>query len=108
MVKKNCFRGLIISFYPVPAGNTQWRIQSWSQFFFSKSRKFKLLMKVGASNSVTRLITKIMTGGGGVPGNQKTPLDTPLIPVYAHVKRRITTLYQKIFSTLPVCTRYII
>ena len=46
----------------------------------SKSRKCKWLVKVCASNGVTPLIKKYhgRGGGGGFPGNQKTPLDTPL------------------------------
>ena len=43
----------------------------------SKSRKFKWLVKVGACKDVNPQIKKIMAGGG-FPGNQKTPLDTPL------------------------------
>ena len=46
----------------------------------SKSHKFKGLVKVGASKGVIRVdLKKIMVGGGGFPGNQKTPLDTPLV-----------------------------
>ena len=45
------------------------------------SHKFKGLVKVSASNSVIRVdLKKIMAGGGGFPGNQKTPLDAPLKP----------------------------
>ena len=45
----------------------------------SKSHKCKGLVKVGASKGVMRVdLNKIMAGGGGVPGNHKTPLDTPL------------------------------
>ena len=45
----------------------------------SKSRKFKWLVKVGACKDVNPLIKKkSWPGGGGFPGNQKTPLDTPL------------------------------
>ena len=46
----------------------------------SKSRKFKWLVKVGACKDVNPLIKKKSWsgGGGGFPGNQKTPLDTPL------------------------------
>ena len=58
----------------------------------SKSRKFKWLVKVGACKDVNPLIKKkIMAGGGGggFPGNQKTPLDTPLvIPVKSVPCRR--------------------
>ena len=44
----------------------------------SKSHKFKGLVKVSASKGVIRVdLKKIMTGG--FPGNQKTPLDTPLV-----------------------------
>ena len=45
----------------------------------SKSHKFKWLVKVGASKGVIRVdLKKIMAGGGGFPGHQKKPLDTPL------------------------------
>ena len=45
----------------------------------SKSRKFKWLVKVGACKDVNPLIKKNHgRGGGGFPGYQKTPLDTPL------------------------------
>ena len=45
----------------------------------SKSRKCKWLVKVGACKDVNPLIKKkSWPGGGGFPGNQKTPLDTPL------------------------------
>ncbi len=44
----------------------------------SKSCKFKWLVKVGACKDVNPLIKK-NHGRGGFPGNQKTPLDTPLI-----------------------------
>ena len=45
----------------------------------SKSRKCKWLVKVGACKDVNPLIKKNHgRGGGGFPGNQKTPLDTPL------------------------------
>ena len=45
----------------------------------SKSRKFKWLVKVGACKDVNPLIKKkLWPGGGGFPGNQKTPLDMPL------------------------------
>ena len=47
----------------------------------SKSRKCrpKWPVKVGSSNGVTPLNkTNLGRRGGGVPGNQKTPLDTPL------------------------------
>ena len=37
----------------------------------SKSRKFKWLVKVGACKPSN--LNKIMAGGGGFPGNQKTP-----------------------------------
>ena len=43
----------------------------------SKSRKFKWLVKVGACKDVNPLIKK-KSWPGGFPGNQKTPLDTPL------------------------------
>ena len=43
----------------------------------SKSRKFKWLVKVGACKDVNPPIKK-NHGRGGFPGNQKTPLDTPL------------------------------
>ena len=50
-----------------------------SRFFFSKSRTFKRLVKIGASKGVTPLNEKkSWPRGGGVPGNQKTTLDTPL------------------------------
>ena len=50
----------------------QWRIQSWSQGFFSKTRTFKWLVKVGASIYQTPdLKKKLGLGGGGFPGNQK-------------------------------------
>ena len=40
----------------------------------------KCLVRVGTSNGVTGpLIKKIMAVGGGFPGNQKTPLDTPMV-----------------------------
>ena len=42
-----------------------------------KSRKCKWLVKVGVSNGVTPHDQKKIMAGG-VPGNQKTPLDTPL------------------------------
>ena len=45
----------------------------------SKSRKCKWLVRVGASNGVTHLNLKNHGRGGEFPGNQKTPLDTPLI-----------------------------
>ena len=44
----------------------------------SKSRKFQWLVKVGACKDVNLLIKKNHGRGGGFPGNQKTPLDTPL------------------------------
>ena len=44
----------------------------------SKNLKCKWLVKVDASNSVTPLNKKNHGRGGGFPGNQKTPLDTPL------------------------------
>ena len=46
-----------------------------------QSHKFKGLVKVGASNfrkGVIRVDYKKNHGRGGVPGNQKTPLDTQL------------------------------
>ena len=43
----------------------------------SKSRKFKWLVKVGACKDVNPVIKK-KSWPGGFPGNQKTPLDTPL------------------------------
>ena len=45
----------------------------------SKSRKFKWLVKVGACKDVNPLIKKKSWPGGGFLGNQKTPLDTPLV-----------------------------
>ena len=49
----------------------------------SKSHKFKGLVNVGASKGVIRVdLKKIMAGGGGFPGNQKTPLDTPLESIH--------------------------
>ena len=54
----------------------QWRIQGCSPGV-SKSRKFKWLMKVGATNGATPLIYKIMAGGG-VSGQPENPPDTPL------------------------------
>ena len=39
----------------------------------SKSRKFKWLVKVGASKGVTTMIFFLNPGGGEVPGNQKKP-----------------------------------
>ena len=44
----------------------------------SERRKCKWPVRVGASNGDTTLIKKIMVGEGGFPGNQKTPLNTPL------------------------------
>ena len=44
----------------------------------SKSHKCNGLVKVGASKGVIRVDLKNTWPGGGVPGNQKTPLDTPL------------------------------
>ena len=46
----------------------------------SERRKCKWPVIVGASNGVTPLIKTNHGRGGGVPGNQKTPLDTPLLP----------------------------
>ena len=44
------------------------------------SHKFKWLAKVGASKCVIRVdLKKKSWPGGGFPGNQKTPLDTPLL-----------------------------
>ena len=48
----------------------------------SKSHKCKGLVKVGASNfrkGVKMVDYKKNHGRGGGPGNQKTPLDTPLV-----------------------------
>ena len=42
------------------------------------SHKFKWLVKVGANKGVIRVDLKKIMAGGGFPGNQKTPLDTPL------------------------------
>ena len=44
----------------------------------SKSRKFNWLVKIGACKDVNPLIKK-KSWPGGFPGNQKTPLDTPLV-----------------------------
>ena len=44
----------------------------------SKSHTFKGLVKVGASKGVIRVDLKNHGREGGFPGNQKTPLDTPL------------------------------
>ena len=49
----------------------------------SKRHKFNGLVKVGASKGVIRVdFNKNMAGG--FPGNQKTPLDTPL-PLHIHM-----------------------
>ena len=42
------------------------------------SDTFKGLVKVSASNGVIKVDWKQSWPGGGFPGNQKTPLDTPL------------------------------
>ena len=47
----------------------------------SKSRKYKWLVKVGACKDVNPLFKKKSWPGEGFPGNQKTPLDTPLSTV---------------------------
>ena len=48
------------------------------RFFFSKSHKFKGLVKVGASKGVIRVdLKKIMVEGGGFRAT-RNPLDTPL------------------------------
>ena len=45
----------------------------------SKSHIFKGLVKIGACKGVIRVdLKKNHAKGGGFPGNQKTPLDTPL------------------------------
>ena len=44
----------------------------------SERRKCRWLVRVGASNGVTPDLKKNHGRGGGFPGNQKTPLDTPL------------------------------
>ena len=45
----------------------------------SKNHTFKGLVKVGASKGVISVDFKKNGLGGGVPGNQKIPLDTPLL-----------------------------
>ena len=59
--------------------SSQWRIQSWYQGGggVSKCHKCKWLVKFGDSKCLTPWFKKIRAGGG-FPGNQKTPLDTPL------------------------------
>ena len=62
----------------------------------SKSRKFKGLVKVGASKGVIRVdLKKIMAGG--IPGNQKIPLDTPL-SMYDDIRLHVALSYVDIIS----------
>ena len=67
--------------------NNAWQASGVSRVGLEGGFRTSQMMRVGASNGVTPLIKKQHgRGGGRFPGNQKTPLDTPLQAEYTDLE----------------------